>query len=169
VVEGKNKYSILFYSICSTIRNQNQNPRGWDTGANLGPVYLKESVMQWRQASYLACTWWNRWRCKAYGPASPAKNYMSHCHLPIKAVLWMWIRFRVSWASRIRIQILLLSSKKSKKNLDFYCFQKKKIIFVDILKASDAKSRIRIRNKLVGIRGSGSVLKCHGSTTLIKI
>jgi hypothetical protein len=58
-------------------------------------------------------------------------------------------------------------AKKSKKNLDiYYCFEKN-IIFVVILKASDEKSRIRIRNLLLGIRGSGSVIKCHGSTTLI--
>jgi hypothetical protein len=42
----------------------------------------------------------------------------------------------------------------------------KKLVFVDILKATDEKSRIRIRNSVVRIRGSGSVLKCHGSTTL---
>jgi hypothetical protein len=34
------------------------------------------------------------------------------------------------------------------------------------MKATDKKSRIRIRKSVVRIRGSGSVLKCHGFTTL---
>jgi hypothetical protein len=46
------------------------------------------------------------------------------------------------------------------------------LIFVDILKATDEKSRIRIlnriRNSVVRPCGSGSVLSCHGSTTLIE-
>jgi hypothetical protein len=41
----------------------------------------------------------------------------------------------------------------------------KNIIFV---KAANEKSRIRsrIHKSVVGIRGSGSVLRCHGSSTL---
>jgi hypothetical protein len=42
----------------------------------------------------------------------------------------------------------------------------KKLIFVGILKAREEKSRIRIRNPLVRIHGSGSVSKRHGSGTL---
>jgi hypothetical protein len=40
-------------------------------------------------------------------------------------------------------------------------------LFVDIFKADEEKNRIRIRNSLVQIPGSGSVPKCHGFTTLI--
>jgi hypothetical protein len=42
-------------------------------------------------------------------------------------------------------------------------------IFVDILKTTDKKSRIRIRDSMVRIRGSGSKPKCHGSTTLLEL
>jgi hypothetical protein len=41
--------------------------------------------------------------------------------------------------------------------------------FVGIFSANDEKSRIRIRKSVVRIRGSGSVLKCQGSTTLLKV
>jgi hypothetical protein len=42
------------------------------------------------------------------------------------------------------------------------------MFFVGILSASDEKrrNRIRIRKSVEKIRGSGSVPKCHGSTTL---
>jgi hypothetical protein len=103
------------------------------------------------------------------------------------------VGIRMCWASRIRI--LLSSSKNSKKNLDFYCFETslwlfifedclnvsrkgkkqnnfgKKYLFVDI-KSHWRKGRIwsqirvRIRNSVVRISRAGSVLKCHGSTTL---
>jgi hypothetical protein len=46
----------------------------------------------------------------------------------------------------------------------------KNLFFVGILSATDEKSRIRTRNRsrkpVVRIRGSRSVPKCHGSTTL---
>jgi hypothetical protein len=40
------------------------------------------------------------------------------------------------------------------------------IFFVDILKATEEKSRTRIRNSAVGIPGSVSVSKSYGSVTL---
>jgi hypothetical protein len=46
-------------------------------------------------------------------------------------------------------------------------FEKKNIFFVSILSATAEKSRIRIRKSGVLIRGSGSVPKCHGSTTMV--
>ncbi len=46
---------------------------------------------------------------------------------------------------------------------------KKKIIFVGIMKAIDDKSRIQIRKSVVRTCGSGSLPKCHGSTTLVRI
>ncbi len=77
-------------------------------------------------------------------------------------------------------------AKKSKKNLDFYYFlllleflpsytdvnvpsksnkqknlRKKNLFFVGFLTATDEKSRIWVQ-----IFGSGSIPKCHGSTTL---
>jgi hypothetical protein len=49
----------------------------------------------------------------------------------------------------------------------------KKIFFVDILKATGEKSRIRIRIRIrmsvVRILGSGSVPKCYGSTTMVLV
>jgi hypothetical protein len=39
-------------------------------------------------------------------------------------------------------------------------------IIISILKVTDEKSKIRIRKSVALIRGSGSVLRCHGSTTL---
>jgi hypothetical protein len=46
--------------------------------------------------------------------------------------------------------------------------QKRKLFFVGILKVTDEKSRIRIpiRMSVERIRGSGSIPKCHGSTTM---
>jgi hypothetical protein len=43
----------------------------------------------------------------------------------------------------------------------------KNLFFVGILSATDEESRIRIRMSVVRILGSGSVPKCHGSTTLV--
>jgi hypothetical protein len=43
---------------------------------------------------------------------------------------------------------------------------RKNLLFVGILKATYEQSRIRIRKSVVWIHGSGSVQKCHGSTTL---
>ncbi len=75
------------------------------------------------------------------------------------------------------LRILSLSSKKSKKSLDF-CFwwllffedwckcTLKKTFFVGILKATGDKSKIRIRKSMKRIPESGSVLKCHGFTTI---
>ncbi len=75
--------------------------------------------------------------------------------------------------------------QKKKKTLNFYCFvtslslktdlnvpqkvkSKENLYFVGILKATDEKSKIRIRfpRSLVQIRGSGSVPTCYGSTPL---
>jgi hypothetical protein len=44
---------------------------------------------------------------------------------------------------------------------------KKELLFVDIMSATDKKSRIRIRKSAVRIPGSGSMPKCHGSTPLV--
>jgi|688.fasta_scaffold1496910_1 hypothetical protein len=55
---------------------------------------------------------------------------------------------------------MYLQKVKSKK-------RRKKHI-VAIMKATEEKSRIRILNSVVRIRGSGSVPTCHGSTTLVK-
>jgi hypothetical protein len=55
-----------------------------------------------------------------------------------------------------------MPKKTSKKKLGNY------LIFVCILKAIIKKSRFRIRNPVVWIRGSGSVSKPHGSGTLVK-
>ncbi len=45
----------------------------------------------------------------------------------------------------------------------------KTYFFVCNLKATDEKSRIRLRYSVVQIHGSGSVPKCHGSTKLFNI
>jgi hypothetical protein len=99
------------------------------------------------------------------------------------------------WTSRIRIRhyfvqirILASASKINKNYLDFYYFltsfslfktdvnvplksnkqkEKKTYFFVDTLSATDEESRIRIPMSVVRIHGSGSVPKCHGSTTLV--
>jgi hypothetical protein len=82
----------------------------------------------------------------------------------------------------------LIISINSKKNLYSYYFMtfylrkimylylqkvisrktRKKIVFVGVLKVNDENSRIRIHWSEARIRGSGSVPKCHGSTTLLK-
>ncbi len=58
---------------------------------------------------------------------------------------------------------MYLQKVKSKKTLE------KTLFFVEILKATDEKGRIRIRNwirdSVLWIRWSGSGPKCHGSTT----
>jgi hypothetical protein len=46
-------------------------------------------------------------------------------------------------------------------------FQKVICKKLGILSATDEKNRIQIRKSVVRIRGSGSVLKCHGSTPLV--
>jgi hypothetical protein len=80
-----------------------------------------------------------------------------------------------------------INKKNNKKKFDFYSFRtllynllslktdgineqknlRKNIFFVDILKATKAKSRIRIRKTAVWIPGSESVLKHHESGTLV--
>jgi hypothetical protein len=44
----------------------------------------------------------------------------------------------------------------------------KNLVFIEILKATDEKSRIQIRKSVV-IWGSGSVPKCHVSGKLLKL
>ncbi len=79
----------------------------------------------------------------------------------------------------IRIWTLPSTSKQSKKNLDIFLLlfdflssqtdinvplkinMQKNLFFVGFLTATDEKSTIWIQ-----IFGSGSILKCHGSTTL---
>jgi hypothetical protein len=60
-----------------------------------------------------------------------------------------------------RIDVNVPSKSNTQKTQEKFCF------FVAILKATDEKSRIRIRTgkSLIRIRGSGTVPKFHGSTT----
>jgi hypothetical protein len=52
-----------------------------------------------------------------------------------------------------------MQAKKLRRKLIFFCWP--------ILKATDGKSRIRIRKSSVWIQGSGSAPKFHGSVTLV--
>ncbi len=74
----------------------------------------------------------------------------------VSAVLWLLLyRMTLSFKNDVNVPLKI-----------FYKNWKKHIFFVDILKATDKKSRIqswiRIRNSVVRIR----ILKCHGSITL---
>ncbi len=82
----------------------------------------------------------------------------------------VWIRIRI----RLRIRIILSLSKNCKKNLDFYCFVTFLWLFTIVPHphtnpcfGPPGSGSIRQRYGL-RIRGSasGSVQKCHGSTTL---
>ncbi len=102
----------------------------------------------------------------------------------IRSYIWLF--------ARIRIRIIPSTSKKIKKILDVtvlwlhnnLLFLKTdvnvhsvsdkqrnltKIYFCIILKATEEKSRIRIRNQVVWIRGSGSVLKKLQPTGTLRV
>ncbi len=72
----------------------------------------------------------------------------------ISTLLWLIFGFL-----SLKNYVIVVPSKRNKQKSFFLIFS------VGIWKASDEKSRIRIRTSIVRIRGSGFVPKCHGSTT----
>ncbi len=115
------------------------------------------------------------------------KNVTLHTKLDSHQWRQSWTNFKmreVQWISVVDpdrfwatlIRILPLSSKKIKKNLDFYCYlllcvledwynvplkgnKQKNLFFDNILKSTDKMSRIRIRRSLVRIRIHHTTMK----------
>jgi hypothetical protein len=66
----------------------------------------------------------------------------------------------------LSLHFVFLSSK-TVVNVPSKSKKPKNLLFVDILSATDERSKIRIHKSVVRIRGYGSVPKCHGSTKLL--